>query len=1840
MTKRLVELFLFSIIIFSIVSCSGDKKDKTDKTTKKSEKALQKSMKWNEFISAYTSGTISRKSNIKVYFSKDIISDSEVGKDVSDIFEFSPSVKGKATWEGTEQLVFIPSEPLESGKKYKVTIKLDKWIKFKGSEKGFSYSFETTSQSFEVRTEGLVSISKTNQELHGSFKTADFENSENIPSVLKAFQNDAPLEIKWTHNQAASESRFVIPGIKRAQEDSEVVLKWDGTPINVKKIGERKIKVPALGKFKVLRARAVKNRQKYIEIRFSDQINKNQNLRGLIKIKRKRLKFSIDGNIVKVYMTPEPKGKVTFSVQPGIKSSYGFKLKKSFKSSVTFETVKPAVRFVGKGNIVSGSEDMLVPFEAVMLRSVQVTAFKVFPKNMGFFLQSNNLSGSNDLTRVGRYIWRKSVNLGATEDMKNSWSRYSLDVSDLFKKHPSSLFRLELSFNPTNSAYNCEGKEISYIEPPFKNYNDWGVVERSSWDYSEQYYSQQNYSWSDRRNPCSLAYYKYNRKKIFSAKNFIASNIGITVKRGSSRQIHYIITDLRTAEPVSDARIKLFNFQNQSIGESITDENGFGMIESSSVPFYITAEKDGDNGYLKLNGDSALQVSHFDVSGEKVKGGIKGHIYGERGVWRPGDNIHLTFVLEDKKSVLPPDHPVIFELIDPNGKITKSLKPVRSTNNFYAFTASTDEESPTGGWKARVRVGGIIFEKNLKIETVVPNRLKVNLDFGTDVLKKSSSPIDAKLFSQWLHGADASNLAADVHVSLTTKPTKFTRFTDYKFDDPARTFSSAKQLLFDGRLDEKGKTDFGMNINIGSPCPGMLKATFASRVFEQSGNFSSDTVSVPFHPYENYVGIKPPKGDAARGMLLTDIDHSVKIGSLSSDGIPVSLSNIEVGIYKISWKWWWDKSGESLASYASSEMRKSITHGKVSTVDGNGEWKFKIKYPSWGRYLIRACDTVGGHCTGKIVYIDWPGWAGRARQESGSGATRLNFNSDKQSYIVGENATIFLPETKNGKALITIENGSDLIKKMWVSTESGKNKFTLPITAEMAPNVYVHASLIQPHVDKKNDKPIRLYGIIPIKVSNPATIINPQIYSKDELKPLKETLIKVSEKDGKPMTYTLMVVDEGLLGLTRYKTPDLHKQFYKREALGIKTWDLFDSVAGAYGAALERILAIGGDEDADEKERESEKRFPPLVRFLGPFYLESGDTGKHRVKLPQYIGAVRIMVVAGDNGAYGKADKSVPVKDDLMLLSTLPRVLGPSEELNVPVSVFAINPKINKVSVSIETDDRIKLVDTKLKTLTFAKPEDKMAFFKIKVGDRPGKTKIKFRASSSGVSTEETINIEVRSPNPPTSRVVTLMVEPGKSAKTKFVPHGLSGTNKISLEVAAIKPINLEKRLDYLIRYPHGCVEQTTSSVFPQLYLASLTKLSPEQKKQIDNNIDAGIDRLKGFQVPSGGFSYWPTSGAADEWASNYAGNFLVEAQKAGYYVPVSMLDSWKNYQSSKANSFTTGSAKSALTQAARLYTLALAGSPDFASMNRLRLTEKLENIAAWQLAAAFAISGQKQAGIELVKSISLKVKEYKELGGTYGSSTRDRAIILNSLFYLGMEDLKLTEEVSDALASDKWLSTQATAYALMSIALPLTGTSNVSNFNVKSSTFSGDFTSDSPLFKKELKNFPLKGDELHFGNNSDKPLYFSVTGKGVPKAGSEIASSKGLKIDISYRQNGSTIDLTYIPQGVDIVATIKVKNLKKRSLKNLVLTHIIPSGWQIHNPRFETGASPVDYQDIRDDRIYTYFDLRPRESKTFKVVVNSSFTGKYYLPGINVEAMYDAEINAREKGQWIEIIK
>ncbi|WP_299223116.1 Ig-like domain-containing alpha-2-macroglobulin family protein [uncultured Psychroserpens sp.] len=1860
---KLKHLSLF--IIGFILTFSCKKKDLISKET-------DNLFKFRNYISYTTSGLQSVTNTITINLSNEVAG-WETDKEISEeIIRVSPHVEGSLKATNKHTLVFTPDEYLEPSTEYTVTVKLSKiYSDIPKEYDDYTFQFKTITPNFNINTNVLQSYSKKWQYLEAVIKSADIISVEDAKKLVEASQNGNPLKLQFNElNTHSKYFEFRIDSINRLVEDSEILVKWNGKPIKSDNKGANTISIPGINNFSIVTIEAIKTPEQYLSINFSDPLKKQQNFDGLVTIQNvNNPKFSVDGNVLKVYPEGKLVGDILVDIFQGITNTEGYKLKNTFSETISFEELKPRVRLISNGTILPNSNNLKFNFEAVNLSAVDVRIIKIFEDNVLQFLQDNpmNSDNQNEIKRVGRRIAKQTIQLQTAAENSGKWKAYSLDLSKFFKADAGAIYRVELSYNRAYSLYDCEAnpnsalneddeyddyyyEEDYYYEGDYSETNteDDDLKEEEYWDNRAYRYRNYTYNWRQRENPCHDAYYDAN--KIVS-QNLIASNLGVIAKQGAGNKYYFAVTNILNTNPEINASIKLYNFQQQQLASISTNSEGLAVIETNKYVSFAIVSKGDDKSYLRLSDGNSLSLSKFDVSGNRLERGLKGYIYGERGVWRPGDSLFLTFMLNDKANKLPEGHPVKLEVTDPNGKLIYKNVTSDNVNNFYKFIVPTSTEGKTGNYNAKVSVGGALFYKSLKIETVKPNRLKIKVDFEQEILS-NTAPINGTLDVKWLHGAPAKSIKAEVKAKFSTSYSNFKDYKGYMFKDPTREFNTEELNIFEGNLDANGKAVINTKLDIGKNAPGMLNAQFLVRAFENGGDFSLDAFTKTYSPYESYVGLHSPKGNYY-GSYFTDTDQTFDLAVVDKDGKPVKRDGLEIKVYRIEWRWWWNSSYDNLSSYISSSYHRPILSQKVNT-GTNGKTSFTIKIPEneRGRYLIRIYDPISGHATGRTAYF-YKNWSGMSTGNDKEAAKMLVFASDKDKYNVGETATIKFPSGTEGRALISIENGSEVIEHKWVKTIKGETSVSIPITSEMAPNVFVNISLLQPHAITSNDLPIRLYGIIPLVVEDPKTILEPELRMASVLKPEQEFEVFISEKNNKPMTYTIAMVEEGLLDLTRFKTPNAWNEFYAREALGVKTWDVFDDVIGAYSGSVDQVFAIGGDGSAAKGKNKKANRFKPVVTYLGPFELEAGGRKSHKIQMPNYVGAVRTMVIAGNNQteAYGSTDKSVEVKKPLMVLATLPRKLSPGEKVTLPVTVFAMESNVKNVSLSLKLSDGITVVGNSTKKLSFSKPDEQMAYFELDVSKAKGINTIEVIATGNGEKATYKVELDVVNPNPITSTFENAKLGANASQNLTFSTFGVAGTNTASVEFSTLPPMDFTKRLQYLIQYPHGCVEQTTSSVFPQLYLSDIFDLKYEKKQQIQSNIENGIKRLGNFQRPNGGMSYWIGEHTANDWGTSYAGHFMIEAEKKGFVLPLSFKSNWLRYQKQAARDWRPSyrSSNSDLAQAYRLYTLALAGSPDLASMNRLREFSEISNEAKWRLAASYALAGQKEASEQLSKTANISFQPYNASYYTYGSVDRNRAMALETMIITKKPMARdIAEAIAKDLSSNQWMSTQTTAYSLLAMAKMVEANGGKSmKFNY---TFNGKTETINTRRTIAQRTLPVNdgSNTLKLSNELNNLVYVRVLNSGKLPLGKELAEQRGLSVSVIYQDlKGNRIDISKLQQGQDIVARISVSNLKSQYLHDVALTQIFPSGWEIVNTRFtnfgDTATGTVRYTDIRDDRVNFYFDL-PRKgkhgTKVFTVMLNAAYLGQYYLPGTQVEAMYDNDFFVRTKGRWIKVEK
>jgi uncharacterized protein YfaS (alpha-2-macroglobulin family) len=1836
----------------------------------KKNKDILPSSEFAAYVSAYTGGVIGSDASVRIELAQEqpVV---ETGVEIEKpLFTFSPAVRGKAWWVNNRTIEFVPdSGALSPGTLYRASFALGKVQATDKKLANFEFSFRVEEHGFKLKINSLeVDAADTKKvSVHGEIRFSFAPDPAGVAQMMEARRGSEKFTPVIEATKDNRMFRFTVSSVEKKTETTKLVVRASGKALNINKTMTEEVELPASDVFKLLSVELVDEPDYGARLTFSDPVSDTQDLNGLVGLAgaTSNLPYTsvTDKNLV--YLFFDRFGNETtlsVKVDEGLKNTEGKSLDKS--SEILIETgmirIPPQVEILSSGTIMPDSKNLLLTFRAVNLYAVDVSVIRIFSNNILMFLQDNSFGETSDysLRRSGRMIYKQTIRLDndPTKNIHN-WENYSLDLSDLIEQEPGAFYRVRFSFKQAYSAYPCDAdnQPAKPQKPEDKNQltkvtaGNLSEKEEAQWDMPESYYYFYDedadwsvYSWEEVDNPCDPSYYMSRRAQ---SVNVFASNIGLIVKGNANNQIWVAVTDLTDTKPLANMEITAYNFQLQPVGTGRTDRNGFATMQLNGKPFVVVASDGNRKGYLKVTDGAENMLSRFDVGGKETGKGLKGYLYGERGVWRPGDTLHLSFMLEDRERRIPDHHPVSLELYNPLGQFAYKKVSTNGLNGIYVFEVPTGENDPTGVWSAYIKVGGTSFYKALRIEAIKPNRLKINLKLPGDMLYSTDGNIPVTLSSAWLTGATARNLDAKVEMTFSRMQTQFKGYEKYLFNNPATDFSQWSKTAFRNKLNDEGEATFQIPVPEAKNAPGMLRLNLYCEVAESGGNVSMHSQSVTYSPYSSYIGINF-NSDERKSYFETDKENVFDVVTLDPKGHPVGRSALEYKIYRVNWSWWWEHNNESFVSYLQDASIRPVATGELKTVDGKAQIKFRVNYPEWGRYLVYVKDKESGHATGGTVYVDWPEWRGRSDKSDPDNVKMLTFSLNKTTYEVGEEATVIIPSPAGGRALVAIENGSEVVSREWVSLSSGDTKYTFRVTESMSPNVYVHISLLQPHNQTANDLPIRMYGVMPVFVSNKNSVLQPQITMADVLHPEAEFSVKVKEATGKPMTYTLAIVDDGLLDLTNFKTPDPWNEFYAREALGIRTWDLYDYVMGSFAGRFGSILGIGGDAFAENAGNEKANRFKPVVKFMGPFALRKGEEKTHKLTLPPYIGSVRVMVVAGQEGAYGKAEKTVPVRSPLMLLATLPRVVSIHEEIALPVNIFAMENSVKNVTVKVETTGKLQPVNGHTQQIAFNAPGDQVIYFNLKSGMTTGMEKVTVTATGNGQVSKETIEIQVRNPNPPVTEVRSKLLNPGETGDFAYHLDGSFEGNWVKLEVSRIPSVDISRRFDFLYDYPHCCTEQLTSRALPLLFIPLFKDLDDGEADMIKKNVQAAIADLYGRQLSNGGFAYWPSDNYENEWITSYAGSFLLMAKEKGYEVNAGVLSRWKKYQRTLAQNWRKDTRRtgrylydmSDLTQAERLYTLALAGASEMGAMNRLKEAKDLSQQAKWRLAAAYALAGNQKAAEALIFNEPKEVSSYSLNNNTFGSYDRDEAMILETLVLMGRDKEAFTQavRVSRNLSQESYFTTQSTACSLIAMgrfaekmtgSLDFTWTLNGAKQGVKS---------PKAVFQREIPEKPEKG-AVTVENTGNGVIYALLTSKTKPVNDLMPSLANNIRLEVAYQDmNGAPIDVTRLKQGTDFMAVIKVTNISPSEYFNdLSLTQIIPSGWEIFNERMNTPDSPNQaqpflYQDIRDDRVLTYFDLGHSQAKILKVRLRASYAGDFVFPAILCEGMYNTNVQAR----------
>lgn len=1845
MMKRV--LVLLSISFFCFWNCSTDKdKDKNQpekisqqETSQAIQKKLGQKIDLNSVVVKTPPAIIRSTEPIILTFIKPIVPNHLINTTLQENpFTFQPDIPGSATWRSGQELRFIPDVTLTGGQVYQGVLDGEILMGDPGKGQTINFQFKVAEQEVML-LEGDFEPTSNDQNTviyKGSISFAQAVDANSVAKTLtctvggrKVIVTVAPDILE---NKIKIETAPILRKIKGQNVEFALPTAFTADQFGWKSL----IYLPGADQFHVLsnneREGGTPDQLGYV-FRFTDYIKTDMDLSGFVTVTPDpNYKVRISGKSMFLEGGFQVGQEYKVTIAAGLPGAAGQKLQDPYTTHISFHNVNPEIQWLSKGVYLPSDNHYKLQFKSINVRRVSIQVHEITKSNLGFFLQNNasldpesknndyyyrNREQYSDLNRVAEVIYHQRNDITTVQ---NQWIKTEIDLSSVFQDKAGSVFVVTLKFDSNDLCGECTNS-------------------KDDLSAGKIYFSKQNYY----ENPCSGGYYYKNGSL---SKLLISTDVGLTLKRMDQDKQIVLVTDLLAARPMSGVKLGLYNYQNRLLETQTTDKNGEAhFTQQKGFRFYGETSK----GIAMLRMDhKAWDLTRFDVGGvQESRQGIDLFTYTDRGVHRPGDTIYLSGIVRLERNVPPGNFPVYLDLYNPKHQAVTTSRTNCDQNGMFNFSLPLDPNAETGEWQAQLVIGGKKFVKTLKVEAVKPVRLKTELTFPEKIFA-SDLNITGQVKTRFLFGQPAANLNYKVDAHLQSIPLKLKDWIGFTFQSPFNKFAPRDISLKTGRLDSNGIASIKYQLTEVTKAPGPVLARIKSRVNEEGGDFQEQTTFSTIYPYPHFVGVK---GTFRYNRIRVNEAYKLPVVVVDPEGNAVPNQRIRVRLYLNKQWWWWHYDNRDRKDFTSSNTTYLVSESVQTS--GNEPVEYALKPEDYGQHFLEITDLESGHTTGLFFYVS--DWGARPDQEAGDPtANQLELELDREKYEPGDLVTVTFESPAEGMAWLSVEQNTKVLLTEWKPLQGGHTAFTFEVTPEMLPNCYVSISMIQPHGHSENDLPIRMIGIKPVFIEEPESHLDLRLDSPDKLAPGEDFTMRLTSHADQPASYTVAIVDEGLLSLTGFETPQPWQHYFKRLLLAVKTTDNLDEVLGTLFPDMDKYLSIGGDmammmADRDmtrlkRLDQNDTQRFKPVVLFQGPTIIEPGEIQNIKFTMPDYIGEVRVMLIGTAGDAYTTIEKDIPVKQPLMLLTTIPRVVRPLDEFNVPVSIFSADASIDTVQVQLVVSQNLTVLGVQHQTVVFSKKTgEKDIHFTLRVGEYLGSESITISAKSATYSSQNTTNLPVSAPNPFYTQVTEKELVRGNPVIFSPQKVGLEGSNKAQISISRIPDIQLDDRISQLIRYPYGCIEQTTSSVFPQIYLPYLTDMKPYQKQMSSDMVNAGIARLAHFQT-AGGFSYWPGQSQTSEWGTNYAGHFLIEARRLGYAVPARLWDHWLKIAQKSARRV---DAKDHRPQTYRLFLLALAGHADDGGMNLVRenYLPNLDPLSRRFLAAAYHLAGKKDIAAQIDESAPT-IRNDRELGLTWASPIRDMALM--GYLALKMDDVltsgRVLKEVAKQFRPNHWYSTQETAMSLLlignyyeKVAVPgnqITFKLQIGSEPVRAMTLTAPQTTI-PLENAWGKDVTLTTDEA-------SPIFLALYEEGIPLDDRIKTEYNGIELKRNfYSEEGLPIDAFVIDQGTPFWIGFNVRSVNRMTLENVALSCVLPAGWEIMNLRL-TGEAPPDwvkrnnvttgdYMDIRDDRVNWFFDLNTNQGgMNFAIKINPTFKGQYRLPPVSVETMYSPEYFAR----------
>ncbi len=1762
-------------------------------------------------------GKVEKLTNFVIEFSEDLAPPDQQDKWLDDEFvTFTPPIAGKFKWTNANTLVFSPDVPLEPLQSYSAKINPKVLFNTKFSSDFEEYDFHTP--YFDVTKADFFWTNIAHQAYKLSVQANLHFNYPVDPSGLKKY-----LEVKRAGNVVENYSIVTdksadvialnfgeIDQTDKKQKFSITIKKDLQSVLGKEGLAEDRTfesTLPPITKLAITGVSSGFNGNTgWIEVSTTQTVDKNKLEKYVTTDPAKKLTFLVNDNQFRIETDLDNVQTVDLLIKKGLPGLYGGELEFDYQQKVSMVNVKPSINFAdkkGKYLMLGGEENLEV--NAVNINEAEIEVSRVFKNNLLHFLNRYSYSYYDDYY----YGYNSEYHVG---------------------DYGKSLYTEKKKFGSSNNWLNSFTVNLSKAIDG-KYMGIYVVSVRSE-----------------------------EKRWISDSKMVALSNLGIIAK-SSGDEIIVFVNSIATTDPVEGVEISVISSNNQIILSGKTDREGiirFKDVKKKTEGFYprlITAETDKDFNYIDLH-ESMIETSRFDVGGiTQYAADFNTFLYMPRNLYRPGEQVDLSGIVRNDKIKIVKDIPVLIKVITPTGKTFDEYKKDLNEEGSFEISFQLPQYAQTGGYVAQVYTGSkqLIGTYSFSVEEFVPDKIRLTLKSDKETAKPGDH-VSISVDAEFLFGAKAADLKWETDIQLQHRSYYSKKYPRFDFTRSSIKNPTIDNTMLDGTLDSKGQATIEYDIPKDVVSGGVITGTAYVSVFDLTGRTITRNVSFDVFPKDYFIGIKAP------GYYFGTNDKlEFQFVTVNPDDKPINNFKAAAKLVRFEWQTVLKKDRNGQYYYASEQ--KPIDEWSKS-IEINGETTFSFSVSRSGRYELRISKQGSSDYVSKTFYAyGWGTSTASSFEVDKEGRVEIVF--DKKEYEPGDEAKVLFTCPFSGKMLVTLErNGVQDYRYINVDSRSAEMK--IPLLNDYMPNIYVTATLFKKH-DRNNHTPFLVgHGFASLKVVKKENRLPVTITAPKKIKPRTTQEIVIKTEPQRNIYITLAAVDEGILQIKNFQTPDPYKFMYAKRPLKVNSYDL-------YKLLLPEIVSSssspgGGDMEEQLKKRTTPviaKRFNLLSVWSGIKKTDGDGVVKIKLSIPQFNGDVRLMAVAYTGEKFGAAEEHIKVADDLIIQPQIPRFLSTNDSLVTPVSIInSMNSKAN-VDVTLKVDGPLKITSSKTQSLQINPGATGRVTFKIASGSETGVGKIIIETSGAAKVKEET-EIGVRPISPLLVETGSGIISGGKEIDVQIPSNFMKGTVKTTLTISKFPAVRFAKQLKYLVGYPYGCIEQTVSKLFPQLYFEELAKLvAPEYYKTTNPvyYVKEGIRKIESMQLYDGSMAYWQGGTYSNWWGSVYAAHFLFEAKKAGYDVSESVLNKLLSYISGKAKAhstydyyYYTGTGRTVRKIANKeilysLYVLAMANKGDISTMNYYKARPHLlSEDSRYLLAGAYALMGRWNAYYEIVPNAYEPIKPLRLTGGCFDSDIRANAIMLNVLLQVEPTSNQIPYIIKYlSQNADRMYSTQERSFAFLALgkAASINANTDVTIDISVNNTSLDKFTGKDLTIADEK----LNGGKIKLKSSGKGNVYYFWSAEGIKlneKVKEEDSNVRVRREFYSYKTGRKIVDNTFY-QGELLVCKISLAGME-RSAENVVITDMIPAGVEIENPRLNAATDlnwkpqypiNVQYMDIRDDRLLLFTNLDRNRNREFYYLLRVVNQGTYQLPVIGAEAMYDQEFHSYNGAGVIKIL-